>query len=42
MGIFSAPLLRYNDSGVEGVEVKMVFQPNRSLSFAGFCVANRD
>mgnify|MGYP001387357288 CR=1 FL=1 len=41
MGIFSAPLLRYNNSGAEGVEVKMVFQPNRSLSFAGFCAANR-
>ena len=41
MGIFSAPLLTYNYSRIQGVDVKMVFQPNRSLSFAGFCVANR-
>ena len=42
MGVFSAPLLTYNCSRDEGVEVKMVFQPNRPLSFAGFCVANND
>ena len=41
MGIFSAPLLTYNRGGEEGIDVKMVFEPNRPLSFSGFCVANR-